>query len=117
MANENPKGARRAVPHDLSAQHVAILRGHFAACLEGAEGDLETPERLRNPDKLRSDADAYKRLLAALKRGDVLIPDEAARVAVKEMAVAADEATDYAAVVAEHDALHGLLALLERKSG
>jgi len=117
MANENPMGGRRAVPLDLPALHIAILRDSLEDCVEGAERELETPNELRNPDKTRTDAEAYKRLLAGLDRGEVVVPDEMARQAVKQMAAASDEGTGYAEVVAEHDALHGLLALLEGKAG
>jgi hypothetical protein len=117
MANENPTGGRRAVPLDLPALHISILRDSLEGCLEGAERELEAPDELRDPDKTRNDAGAYKRLLAGLDRGEVTIPDEAAREAVKQMAVASDEGTGYADVVAEHDAFHGLLALLEGRDG
>jgi hypothetical protein len=113
MANENPRGGRRTVPLDLPALHIAILRDSLENCLEGAQRELEGPDELRDPDKTRSDAEAYKRLLAGLDRGKVVVPDDVAREAVKQMAVASDEGTGYAEVVAEHDALHGLLALLE----
>jgi hypothetical protein len=113
MANENPKGGRRAVPLNLPALHIAILRDSLEDCLEGAERELEVPDELRDPDKTRSDAEAYKRLLVGLDRGEVAIPDKVAREAVKRLAAASDEGTGYAEVVAEHDALHGLLALLE----
>jgi hypothetical protein len=103
------------VPLDLTALHIAILRDSLEDCLEGAERELEKSDELRDADKVRSDAEAYKRLLAGLDRGEVVIPDEVARQAVKQMAAASDEGTGYAEVVAEHDALHGLLALLEER--
>jgi len=93
MANENPMGGRRTVPLDLPALHIAILRDSLADCLEGAERELETPDELRDPDKTRNDAEAYKRLLAGLDRGEVVIPDDVACEAVKQMAMAADEGT------------------------
>lgn len=117
MANENPMGGRRTVPLDLPALHIAILRDSLDDCLEGTERELETPDELRDPDKTRSDAEAYKRLLEGLDRGEVVIPDEIAREAIKQMAAASDEGTGYAEVVAEHDALHGLLTLLEGRDG
>jgi hypothetical protein len=113
MAETNPMGGGRAVPLDLPALHIAILRDSLGDCLEGTERELEAPDELRDPDKTRSDAEAYKRLLAGLDRSEVVIPDDVAREAVKQMAAASDHGTGYAEVVAEHDALHGLLALLE----
>jgi hypothetical protein len=117
MADENPMGGRRTVPLDLPALHIAILRDSLDDCLEGAERELEAPDELRDPDKTRSDAAAYKRLLAGLDRGEVIIPDEVAREAVRQLAAASDEGTGYAEVVAEHNALHDLLALLEGRDG
>jgi hypothetical protein len=113
MADENPTGGRRAVPLGLPAEHVAIVRLDLEVCLEGVEGDLEMPERMPNPEKARREAEAYKRLLAGLDRGEIVLPDEIARETLKERVVAVDNATEYARVVVEHDALHGLLAVLE----
>lgn len=117
MASENPMGGRRAVPLDIPALQITILRDSLADCLDGVNRELEKPEELRDADKTRSDADAYRRLLAGLQRSEVLIPDEVACKAVKELAAASDEGTGYAEVVAEHDALHGLLVRLEGRSG
>ena len=113
MANENPTGGERAVPLDLSADHLLILRDTLADCLEGVQGDLETPEGVKDPERARQEADAYQRLLAGLARGRILVPDEAALSAVEKIATADDKASNYAEIAANHDALHGLLALLK----
>ena len=42
----------------------------------------------------------------------MVVPDEAAREAVQAMATSADQESNYAKVVAEHEALFGLLARL-----
>jgi hypothetical protein len=115
MAKKNPTGGRRAVPLDLPAQHIAILRDSLSDCLEGLRGDLEAPGGLSAPDEAHQEAEAYQRLLAGLARGKILVPDEAARAAVEAIAAGDDEASNYAEVVANHEALHGLLALLERE--
>jgi hypothetical protein len=116
MADKKPMGGRRTVPLDLPALHIAILRDSLEDCLEGAERELETPDELLDPDKTRSDVAAYRRLLAGLDRGKIVVPDDVAHQAVKQLAAASDEGTGYAEVVAEHDALHGLLALLEARN-
>lgn len=116
MADENPMGGRQAVPLDLPADHLLILRDALADCLEGVQGDLETPGGLKDADQARREADAYQRLLASLVRGEVLVPDEAARAAIEAIAVGDDRASEYAEVVANHDALHGLLGLLEGRA-
>jgi hypothetical protein len=113
MAAKNPTGEKRAMPVDLPPSHVSILLSGIDACLEGVLGDLESPERLRDPARSRREAIAYERLLAGLERGVVVVPDENARKAIEEMAVASDDTDNYVEVIANHDALHGLLAALE----
>jgi hypothetical protein len=110
MADTDPTGGDSTVALDLPAEHMTILRDTLASCLEGVRGDLDTPERMRDPEKARWEAAAYKRLLAGLERGEVLVPDESAREAVATIVANADLENNYAEVVAEHDALHGLLA-------
>jgi hypothetical protein len=117
MAEKNPTGGTRAVSLDLPADHLLILRDTLADCLDGVQGDLATPEAVKDPDQARAEADAYQRLLAGLARGNVLVPDKAALLAVKKIARADDEASNYAEVAANHDALHGLLLLLEGERG
>lgn len=117
MADENPTGGGRMLPLDLRPQHIAILRRSISDCLEGVRDDLRTPERMRDAVSAAKEADAYERLLRALDRGQVSVPDEAAREAVAIIAAAWDRENDYEAVVAQHDALHGLLASLSQAEG
>jgi hypothetical protein len=112
MADQNPTGEERAVPLDLPAEQKTILRGTLTSCLEGVSGDLKTPDRVPDPDKARREADAYTRLLAALDQGRMVVPDDAAREAVEAMVLSVEEDTDYQQIIAEHDALFGLLSLL-----
>jgi hypothetical protein len=58
------------------------------------------------------EADAYRRLLAALDAGEIALPDEGAREAVEAMILGGEEGTNYRQIIAEHDALFGLLDLL-----
>jgi len=94
---------------DLPPQHVVILRRTLTDCLEGVRGDLKAPGRMPNVVQATREATAYKRLLRALSYGWVKLPDEAAREAVAVIAAASDKQNEYEAVVAEHDALNGLL--------
>jgi hypothetical protein len=112
MANENPTDDRRAVPLDLPPSQVTILRGLLADWLEDVRRDLTHPEGMKNPVAARQDADAFERLLSAMADGQVFVPDEMARAAVEAAATAYDEASDFAEIIANHDALHGLLAVL-----
>jgi hypothetical protein len=70
------------------------------------------PRLVPDPDKAHREADAFERLLAGLDRGEMVVPDEAAREAVQAMATSADQENNYTKVVAEHEALFGLLARL-----
>jgi hypothetical protein len=112
MARKNPTGGQRAVSLDLPDLHVLILRDALADCLEGVQGDLKLPGGMKDPAQGQREADAYQRLLAGLVRGQLLVPDEAARAAIEAIATGDDRASEYAEVVANHDALHGLLAAL-----
>jgi hypothetical protein len=112
MAGTNPTGGQQVVPLDLPDLHILILRDTLADCLEGVQGDLELPGGMKDPEQGRREADAYQRLLAGLVRGQLPVPDEAARAAIEAIAKGDDRASEYAEVVANHDALHGLLGLL-----
>jgi hypothetical protein len=70
-----------------------------------------------NARKAGQEASAYERLLGALNRNQVSVPDEAAREAVAVIAAEADRENHYEAVVAEHDALQGLLTRLTLNDG
>jgi hypothetical protein len=113
MAKKNPRGDGSTVALNLPPEQVAILRDHLTDWLDGARRDLTTPERLQDPRRTRAEAEAFERLLAALDRGEVTVPDQDAYEALAAAAKGADEASNYAEVVAAHDALYGLLALLE----
>jgi hypothetical protein len=112
MATQHDTGGGKAVPLDLPAPQVKILRDTLTSCLEGVSGDLKTPDQMPDPEKARREADAYERLLAALTDGVIVVPDEAAREAVEVMVLAVEEDTSYQRIIAEHGALFGLLSLL-----
>jgi hypothetical protein len=112
MADMNPTGGGEAVPLDLPDPQVKILRDTLTTCWEGVSEDLDSGKPMPNPERARREADAYERLLVALDRSELVLPDEAARMAVEGMANASDEDDNYAEVIANHDALFGLLSLL-----
>lgn len=112
MADSNPTSGRRAVPIDLSAGHIAILRSDLSDWLAGVREDLERPDWMLNPVRARREADAFERLLAGLDRGAILVPDEDARSAIESAAKAHDRESGYVEIATTHDAHHGLLALL-----
>ena len=112
MSCSQPTGGTEAVALDLPDSQRKILRSTLTSCLEGVSEDLRQPERVPDAPKAQREADAYGRLLAALDAGEVTLPDEAAREAVEVMALAVEEDTSYREIIAEHDALFGLLDLL-----
>ena len=113
MAHQNPMGGGHAVPLELPAPHIKILRESLTTWLTGVRGDLERPDRIKYPERARIEADAFERLLVGVERGELIVPDDPARLALAKAVKGNDDGTEYARVVAEHDALHGLLGLLE----
>ncbi len=109
----NPTGDGSPVALNLPAEHVAVLRDNLNDWLDGLRSDLVTPERLQDPERRQREAEAYERLLLALTTRQLFLPDEEAEVFLRSAAEGYDEANDYAEVVANHDAMHGLLAVLE----
>jgi hypothetical protein len=112
MADQNPTADPRVVPIELPAGQTTILRDELLGWLAGVEQDLRTPDRLRDPQASVRDAEAFRRLLAALDHGEIELPDEEARKAMSRAAEGYDAANDHARVSAVHDAHHALLSLL-----
>jgi hypothetical protein len=111
MADQNPTGGPRVVPVDLTLPQTEILRSELSGWLAGIEEDLET-DQLPDPGADAREADAFRRLLTALDRGEVALPDDEAREATSRAAEGYDEASGYERVVAVHDAHHALLSVL-----
>jgi hypothetical protein len=109
MANSNPTDGGKVVPLDLTDSQITILRETLATCLGGVRGDLKAPDNGVNLVRASQEADVYERLLRSLDWGELVVPDEAARAAIEVMAIASDEESNYAEVIANHDALFGLL--------
>jgi hypothetical protein len=112
MADQNPTAGPRVVPIQLPAAQTEILRDELLGWLAGIEEDLEA--HLRPPDHAAAieEGEAFGRLLAALDRHEIRLPDEEARSALCQAAEGYDEASGYERVVAVHDAHHALLSLL-----
>lgn len=112
MSCSQPTGGDEAVALDLPDSQRKILRSTLSDCLEGVSGDLKKHEGLPDPEKAQQEADAFGRLLAALDVGTISLPDKESREAVEAMVASIENDSDYARVIAEHDALFGLLSLL-----
>lgn len=113
MADQNPKCGRRVVPLDLPAPQVVLLRRTLVSCLVGVKGDLAMADSIPKADRGCREAHAFRRLLRGLRRGEIAVPDDPAREVIATLAIESDRENNYAEVVAEHDALHGLLGVLE----
>jgi hypothetical protein len=116
MADQNPTGGGRAVPLDLPKPQVVLLRQTITSCLVGVKGDLARSDSMPNAKRAGEEATVYQRLLRGLNRGEVVVPDEPACQAVATLATEADRENNYARVVGEHDALHGLLSALQGRA-
>lgn len=113
MAEENPTGRGAAVVLNLPADQVGFLRGTFADAREGVQDELQHhPGDLKDPTHLRREETAYGRLLTALDEC-VIVADPDAHAVVRDLAEVIDQGNEYSRVVFEHDAFHGLLAVLE----
>ena len=113
MADENPTGRGFAVALNIPADQVGFLRGLFTSARAGVRQELkEYPDQLKEPARLRREDAAYGRLLAALDEL-VIIPDDGLRAVLGDLAKIIDSGNEYSRVVAEHEALHGLLGQLK----
>jgi hypothetical protein len=109
MADENPTGRGSAVTLLIPAKHVGFLRGLFESARAGVRQELsEHLGQLKEPVRLRREDAAYGRLLAALD-ALVIVPDNDLRTVLGDLAQVIDSGNEHSRVVAEHEALHGLL--------
>jgi hypothetical protein len=111
MADQNPTADPRVVPVDLPDAQVVILRRELLGWLDGIELDLGHPEPLEDAQATVREADAFRRLLSAIDRSEIELPDEDARDALGKAAEGYDEASGYERICAVHDAHHALLSL------
>jgi hypothetical protein len=112
MADQNPTADPRVVPVDLPVSQTEILRSELIGWLAGIEEDLEATLRPADRRATIEEGNAFGRLLVALHRGEIAVPDEEARSVLRRAAEGYDEASGYERVVAVHDAHHVLLSLL-----
>jgi hypothetical protein len=100
-------------PIELTPAHVGLLQGIVTSSLRGLERDLQSSERLPDPQAVRRESAAHARILEGLERGYVVGPDKDAHSVLNHLIAAADMANNYSAVVAEHAAMQGLIHQLE----
>jgi hypothetical protein len=117
MADENPTGRGRAVALTITSDHGRFLRSTFESAREGVREELrDYPDHLKDPDRLRREDAAYRRLLTALDEL-VIVPDHDVRDVVGDLVGVIDRGNEYGRVVSEHEAMHGLLDQLKGGEG
>jgi hypothetical protein len=113
MANQKPTDGTRVVPIDLSIERRLILRNEIEVWRDGDREDLQTPDKLSDPERTRRRVASYERLIEALSRGKIELPDEEARCALQAAADGFDDAEEWEETRATHDAQRALLAVFE----
>lgn len=117
MADENPTGDGEPVALTIPPADRKFLGRVFEMARDGVRDELaQYPDQLREPSRLRRKEDVYGRLLAALDERAV-VPDRDARTVLGDLASIIDADNEYGRVVAEHEALHGLLGQIEGSAG
>ena len=111
MADENPTGRGAAVALQIPTDHIRFLRGVFEKARDGVGDELEEFPDQPDPMRLHREHAAYGRLLTALDEL-VIVPDHDVCEVVGDLAKVIDQGNEHKRVVAEHEALHGLLAQL-----
>jgi len=111
MADQNPTGSGAAVALELPADHVRFLRGVFEKARAGIKDELDEFPAQLDPERLQREEAVYARLLAALDEL-VIVPDQDVLDVLGDLAAIIDRGNEHRRVVAEHEALHGLLAQL-----
>jgi hypothetical protein len=113
MPCTHPTSGGRFVALDLPPAQVSFLRDEMTGWLDSLRSDLATPDRLEDPERCQREAEAVERLMVGLTTRQLFVPDEDAEVLLRAAAESQDKENGYAEVVAAHDALHGLLAVVE----
>jgi hypothetical protein len=117
MADPNPTGTGPAVALTIPPDDRKYLRSVFEMARDGIRAELsEHPDRLREPARVHREEAIYERLLAALDTGSI-VPDRDVRDVLGDLATVIDSGNEFKRVVAEHEALHGLLGQLTEGRG
>jgi len=113
MPSTNPTGGGSPVALNLPTEQVSFLRDEMTGWLSSLRQDLKTPEKLEDPDRCQREAQAVERLLLGLTTGHLFVPDQEAEALLGAALESHDKENGYQEVVAAHEAMHGLLAVLE----
>jgi uncharacterized protein HemY len=112
MPCDNPTAGGSLVALNLPTEHVLSLRDKMTDWLDGLRRDLRAPEKLKEPGRAESEAQAVERLLVGLTVGQLFVPDPEAETFLRAASESNDKESNYAEVATAHDALHALLGVL-----
>lgn len=117
MAGNDPTKDTAPVSLDVCGRGRKFLQELFEMARDGVREELRAHgQRVSSPGLLRRELAAYERLLDGLDRRQ-LEPHPDLVAILNELAEVVDESNEYRRVVAEHEALHGLIDSLERPRG
>jgi hypothetical protein len=101
------------VPLILSDEHREALRDDCMNVLQAILTDLKTPTRLRDPIANAVEAEVFRRLLEALDREQIQIPDEEMRERIGRLAASYYRMENAEEIITTHDAHELLLGILD----
>jgi hypothetical protein len=113
MPCDNPMGGGPIAALNLPAEHVSFLREEMTGWLDALRDDLRAPERLEDPGRTAREAEAVERLLVGFEVGQLSVPDPEAQALLHAAVESNDKENGYQEVVTAHDAMYGVLAVLE----
>jgi hypothetical protein len=117
MAENDPTKDKTPVRLDLPRSDRKFLEELLRMARDGVRGELrEHGSRLREPRRMRREEEAYERLLSAIEEQRVFVPDPEVCIVLAGLAEVVDASNEYARVTAEHKAIRGLLASLDRRT-
>jgi hypothetical protein len=117
MAENDPMKDKTPVRLDLPRSDRKFLEEVLRMARDGVRDELrEHGARLREPRRLRREEAAYERLLAAIEEQRAFLPDPELCIVLTELAEVVDASNEFSRAAAEHKAIRGLLASLERRS-
>jgi hypothetical protein len=101
------------IPLILSDEHRDAIREDCLSGLQSVLDDLRTPDRLPDPGAAAREGEVFRRLLEALDREEIVVPDEEMRARFERLAESYDTNENVEDIVNARDALRLLLGILD----
>ncbi len=103
----------KTVPLILSDEHRDAIREDCMSGLQSVLDDLRTPDRLPDPGAAAREGEVFRRLLEALDREEIVVPDEEMRTRFERLAESYETNENVEDIVNARDALRLLLGILD----